>query len=152
MVKTEHQTLEVGDQLSHSELSLIKWEKHNTLFSFREYGCNEHMNVLNKPYTAAPIRFLLLSHCIDISDLPSRLKASWWQRPLIFHTINVSSVQSLSRVQLFATPWITACQPPCPSPTPWVHSDSHQSSQWCHPAISSSVIPFSSCPQSLLAL
>ena len=40
-------------------------------------------------------------------------------------------------------------RPPCPSPTPWVHSDSCPSSQWCHPAISSSVIPFSSCPQSL---
>ena len=42
-------------------------------------------------------------------------------------------------------------RPPCPSPTPGVHSDSHPSSQWCHPAISSSVIPFSSCPQSLPA-
>ena len=42
-------------------------------------------------------------------------------------------------------------RPPCPSPTPRVHSDSHPSSQWCHPAISSSVIPFFSCPQSLPA-
>ena len=42
-------------------------------------------------------------------------------------------------------------RPPCPSPTPWVHWDSHPSSQWCHPAISSSVVPFSSCPQSLPA-
>ena len=42
-------------------------------------------------------------------------------------------------------------RPPCPSPTPGVHSDSCPSSQWCHPAISSSVIPFSSCPQSLPA-
>ena len=41
--------------------------------------------------------------------------------------------------------------PPCPSPTPRVHSDSHPSSQRCHPAISSSIIPFSSCPQSLPA-
>ena len=40
---------------------------------------------------------------------------------------------------------------PCPSPTPGVHSDPRPSSQWCHPAISSSVIPFSSCPQSLPA-
>ena len=40
-------------------------------------------------------------------------------------------------------------RPPCPSPTPRVHSDSHPLSQWRHPAISSSVIPFSSCPQSL---
>jgi len=39
-------------------------------------------------------------------------------------------------------------RPPCPSPTPGVHSDSCPSSQWCHPAISSSVVPFSSCPQS----
>ena len=42
-------------------------------------------------------------------------------------------------------------RPPCPSPTPGVHSDSRLSSQWCHPAISSSVVPFSSCPQSLPA-
>ena len=41
--------------------------------------------------------------------------------------------------------------PPCPSPTPGVPSNSCPSSQWCHPAISSSVIPFSSCPQSLPA-
>ena len=42
-------------------------------------------------------------------------------------------------------------RPPCPSPTPGVHSDSHPSSQWCHPAISPSVVPFASCPQSLPA-
>ena len=42
-------------------------------------------------------------------------------------------------------------RPPCPSPTPGVHSDSRPSSHWCHPAISSSVVPFSSCPQSLPA-
>ena len=42
-------------------------------------------------------------------------------------------------------------RPPCPSPTHGVHSDSRPSSWWCHPAISSSVVPFSSCPQSLLA-
>ena len=40
-------------------------------------------------------------------------------------------------------------RPPCPSPTPGFHSNSCPSSRWCHPAISSSVIPFSSCPQSL---
>ena len=42
-------------------------------------------------------------------------------------------------------------RPPCPSPTPKVHWDSCPSSQWCHPAISSSVVSFSSCPQSLPA-
>ena len=42
-------------------------------------------------------------------------------------------------------------RPPCPSPAPGVHSNSCPSSRWCHPAISSSVVPFSSCPQSLPA-
>ena len=42
-------------------------------------------------------------------------------------------------------------RPPCSSPSPGVHSNSSPSSPWCHPAISSSVVPFSSCPQSLPA-
>ena len=42
-------------------------------------------------------------------------------------------------------------RPPCPSPTPGVQSNSCPSSRWCHPAISFSVVPFSSCPQSLPA-
>ena len=42
-------------------------------------------------------------------------------------------------------------RPPCPSPTPGVHSNSCPSSRWCHPAMSFSVIPFSSCPQPLPA-
>ena len=42
-------------------------------------------------------------------------------------------------------------RPPCPSPTPGVHSDSRPSSGWWHPAISTSVVPFSSCPQSFPA-
>ena len=42
-------------------------------------------------------------------------------------------------------------RPPCPSPTPRVHPNSCPSSQWCHPAISFSVVPFSSYPQSLPA-
>ena len=42
-------------------------------------------------------------------------------------------------------------RPPCPSPSPGVHSNSCPSSWWCHPAISSSVVPFSSCPESLAA-
>ena len=40
-------------------------------------------------------------------------------------------------------------RPPCSSPSPGVHSYSHSSNQWCHPAISSFAVPFSSCPQSL---
>ena len=42
-------------------------------------------------------------------------------------------------------------RPPCPSPTPRVYPNSCPSSRWCHPTVSSSVVPFSSCPQSLPA-
>ena len=62
-----------------------------------------------------------------------------------------SSVQ-FSRSVMSNSLWSHESQharPPCPSPSPGVHSDSRPSSLWCHPAISSSVIPFSSCLQSL---
>ena len=68
----------------------------------------------------------------------------------LFHVF--SSAQSLSRVWHFATPRIAAPQASLsitPSPTHGVYPNSCPSSRWCHPAISSSVVPFSSCPQSL---
>ena len=61
-----------------------------------------------------------------------------------------SSVQSLCRVWIFATHESQHSRPPCPSPTLGVHSDSCPSSRGCHPAISSSIVPFS-CPQFLTA-
>ena len=64
--------------------------------------------------------------------------------PLII--IQFSSVQSLSRVRLFATPWITVCQASLS-----ITNSRSPSSWWCHPAISSSVVLFSFCPQSLPA-
>ena len=66
-------------------------------------------------------------------------------------SVQFSSVQSLSCVWLLATPWISARQASCPSQTLGVYSNSCPLSRWCHPAISSSVVPFSSCPQSLSA-
>ena len=63
-----------------------------------------------------------------------------------------SSVQfSHSVVSDFLPPheFLQHARPPCPSPTARGYSNSCPSSQWCHPAISSSVVPFSSCPQSL---
>ena len=58
-----------------------------------------------------------------------------------------SSVQSLSHVPLFAIPWTCRTPLPCPSPTLGACSNSCPLSQWCHPTISSSVVPFS-CHQS----
>ena len=68
-----------------------------------------------------------------------------------FSRYQFSSVQSLSCARLLRPHESQHTRPPCSSPSRGVHSDSCPLSQWCHPAISSSVIPFSSCPQSLAA-
>ena len=71
----------------------------------------------------------------------------WIKKLWYMYTVEYSVQFSLSVVSDSLRPheWQHA-RPPCPSPTPWVHSNSCASSQWCHPAISSSVVPFSSCP------
>ena len=74
-----------------------------------------------------------------------------WSDWACMHTI--SSVQ-FSRSVVSDSLWpleLQHARPPCPSPTPGVHPNARPSSRWCHPAISSSVVPFSSCPQSLPA-
>ena len=81
--------------------------------------------------------FLLLN---TLATLSIRLDA--------FSSVQFSSVAQ-SCLTLCDT--INRSTPGLPSPTPGVHSNSRPSSQWCHPAISSSVVPFSSCPQSLPA-
>ena len=68
---------------------------------------------------------------------------------MCFSSVQFSSVaQSCPTLRLHES---QHARPPCPSPAPRVHSNSCPSSWWCHPAISSSVVPFSSCPQSLPA-
>ena len=74
-------------------------------------------------------------------------------RTVKVHCLQFRSVQ-FSRSVVSDSLWhheLQHARPPCPSPTPGVHSNSCPSSQWCHPAISSSVVPFSSCPQFLPA-
>ena len=64
------------------------------------------------------------------------------------------SISQISRSVVSDSLWpheLQHTRPPCPSPTPGVHWDSRPSSPWCHPAISSSVVPFSSCSQYLPA-
>ena len=78
---------------------------------------------------AEPKAFSAFSLPFSVSQLVQSLSCVW-----------------LSRVGLFATPWF-----PCPSPTPGACSNSCPSGRWCHPTISSSVIPFSSCLQSFPA-
>ena len=75
-------------------------------------------------------------------------------KPETIKKMSISSVQfSRSVVSDSLRPHESQhARPPCPSPTLRVYSNSCPSSQWCHPVISSSVVPFSSCPQSLPAL
>ena len=76
-----------------------------------------------------------------------------WLPSFCFYPQSFSSVQfSHSVVSDSLRPHESQhARPPCPSPTPGVYSNPCPSSRWCHPAISSSVVPFSSCPQSLPA-
>ena len=64
---------------------------------------------------------------------------------------DINSVQSLSHVRLFVTLWPAACQASLSFTISWNCSNSCPSGRWCHPTISSSVVPFSSCLQSFPA-
>ena len=100
------------------------------------------------------IFYKYLSKTIEISILKAYRSQSElsgrWQR---FSEIAFSSVLfSHSVVSNSLQPHgLQHARPPCPSPTPRVHPNSCPLSRWCHPTISSSVIPFSSCPQSFPA-
>ena len=107
----------------------------------------------------------ILAWRIPWTEEPGRLQSmglrtvghDWATRHIIYvivETFSISSVQFSSVAQSCPT----LCNPMnCSTPglpvhhQPGVHSNSHPSSRWCHPAISSSVVPFSSCPQSLPA-
>ena len=80
-----------------------------------------------------------IKHMVDCA----RTSRSFWSSSVQFSRSVVSDSLRLHELQ--------HTRPPCPSPSPGVHSNSPPSSRWYHPAISSSVIPFSFCPQSLPA-
>ena len=97
-----------------------------------------------------------LDHSHTASENVKWWSCSWKQLTLSFKTrlaTIISSVQ-FSRSVLSDSLWPHEPQhvrPPCPSLTPAVHPISCPLSRWCHPTISSSIIPFSSCPQSFPA-
>ena len=118
-----------------------------------------------------------IDHGVTESDMTERFSLSssalsysfaqiWWSESEMFlplfaaSLVHVhSSVLQFSSVQFSCSVVSDSlrphesqhARPPCPSPTPGVHPDSRPLTWWCHPAISSSVVPFSSCPQSLPA-
>ena len=78
----------------------------------------------------------------SLMDVP--VPSSFVSEVFLFCSYLFSSVQLLSHIQLFVTPWTTAHRLPCPSPTLGAYSNSCPLSRWCHPTISYSVVPFSS--------
>ena len=91
--------------------------------------------------SAIPIKWLFFFFLLD----------TWlqcYETPMPFSSVQFSRSVVSNSLQPHGS---QHARPRCRSPTPIVHSNLHPSSRWCHPAISSSVIPFSSCPQSLPA-
>ena len=94
-----------------------------------------------------PLLAQLVKNLPAMQEIPIQFLG--WEDSL--ESVQFSSVQSLSHVQVFATPWIAAFQASLSITNSRSSLDSCPSSQWCHPAISSSVVPFCSCPESLPA-
>ena len=98
-----------------------------------------------------------MSTCKMLRDeAPNMLPAHWDSRlelSLVGRTwCHISkAVQFSSVTQALQPHGLQHARPPCPSPTPGIYLNSCSLSRWCHPSISSSVIPFSSCPQSFPA-
>ena len=89
--------------------------------------------------------------CSNFKDVSRDKKKSFTHNPENCSSVQFSSVaQSCPTLCNPMNPWQHA-RPPCLSPTPGVYSNPCPSSRWCYPTISSSVIPFSSCPQSFPA-
>ena len=128
---------------------------HNTVRAYSQWGLTALIFVKEG--------FVLLTSAYSLSEHCVLIKAGWldgWLEVTIGiwsgdrkvpRAAHFSSVQfSCSVVSDSLQPHESQhARPPCPSPTPRIYLNSCPSSWWCHPAISSSVVPFSSCPQSL---
>ena len=153
-----------------TEVGWVKTNFSNILFNVilpKYYHFNLHEQ---KIWTVGIQIFMRYSEYLHLQNLLFHIWSTSQFRQAIFQRFNThtwgcghcvgecspqfSSVQFISVAQSCPTLWPHEshhARSPCPSPTPGVLSDSRPSSQWCHPAISSSVVPFSSCPQSLPA-
>ena len=132
-------------------------------------NCFSHVRVFVTPWTSSPgssVLGILLARILEgLPCLPPDIpnpgsKPVSLMSPALaggFFTTSAAwegrqAVQFSSVAQSCSRPHeLQHARPPCPSWTPGVYSNSCQLSQWCHPTISSSVVPFSSCPQSLPA-
>ena len=126
-------------QVGHSYDSIICYEnfKHSKILeSPHTYLLPSTIIIYWKSYFLLP-RSTPCSKWINLKQIPDIISSVQFSRSVMSDSLRPQETQH--------------ARPPCPSPSPGVHSDSRPPSQWCHLAISSSVIPFSSCPQSLPA-
>ena len=124
------------------------WPSRHTIISQElRYNWKTCISGIGLLYISLKYQFSLKFHEMLLPEMMSNI-FQLQGYSFFFFLWNVSSVQLLNHVQLFATTWTAACQPPCPSPTPRVYANSSPMSRWCYPTISSSVVPFSSCLQS----
>ena len=105
-------------------------------------------NIFIIPLKNANLKFQQAEFNDSTSTTGSSKAICWIDSNAIYQ---FSSVQSLSSVRLFATPWTAAHKAFLSTPVTRVYPNSCPLSQWCHPTISSSVVPFSSCHQSFPA-
>ena len=130
--------LKPGESEPHSEVFLIQ------SFFFLFYECQTYNTFLFHFYSnPPPISFIFHMYCLQLICY-GRCFQRWQVRTSVWFSHSFMS-------DSFRPHESHNARPPCPSKTPGVYSNSCPSSRWCHPAISSSVVPFSSCPHSLLA-
>ena len=137
----------------------ICWHKEWSTFTAFPFRIWNSSTGIPSPWLALFVVMLPNAHLSSRSRMsgcrwviiPSWLSGLWTFFCTVLLCIQFSLVQSLSHVWLFATPWTAARQASLSITTPGVHPNPCPFCQWCHPTISSSVIPFSSCPPSFPA-
>ena len=123
-------------------LYLVKHQEHNSAFFFKhsiQFASRKKDDAHCQTYTSLClyVSIIYVYMCVSIICMCVCLSSVQFSHSVVSNSLRPHESQH--------------ARPPCPSPTPGVHPDSRPSSQRCHPAISSSVVPFSSCPQPLPA-
>ena len=121
-----------------------------TFLLIREYFI---LCIYSQEHSQLVIHMSLFLFLLCICSIKQSIVNYWVKNCWMLSSVQFSSVHFRHSVMSDSL-WPHESQharPPCPLPTPEVHPNSCPSSQWCHPAISSSVVPFSSCPQFLPA-
>ena len=111
------------------------------MYACESWDCEERRALKNWCFWTVVLEKTLENplDCKEIQSVHSKRDQSWEASNQISRSVVSDSLRPHESQH---------ARPPCPSPTPRVYSNSCPLSQWCHPAISSSVVPFSSCPQS----